>query len=139
MPAIATIGNVEWSIERGDNLAAITPDGTLSVLDNATGGIVTVRARATDGSDVTATMDFTAEAYANGIGCTDTEQAAVTIRPGYREVLIDPNGKPADITISGIGGGIVHRSTAQSAIRIALQPGFYIVKAGQTVKKIGIK
>ncbi len=139
MPAIATIGNVEWSIERGDNLAAIAPDGTLSVLDNATGGIVTVRARATDGSDVTATMDFTAEAYANGIGCTAAERTAVTIRPGYREVLIDPNGKSADITISGIGGGIVHRSTAKSAVRVALQPGFYIVKAGQTVKKIGIK
>lgn len=139
MPAIATIGNVEWSIERGDNLAAIAPDGTLSVLDNATGGIVTVRARATDGSDVTATMDFTAEAYANGIGCTAAERTAVTIRPGYREVLIDPNGKSTDITISGIGGGIVHRSTAKSAVKIALQPGFYIVKAGQTVKKIGVK
>ena len=139
MPVLATIGNVEWSIEQGDNLATIAPDGTLSIRANTTGGIVTLQARAIDGSDVTATIDITAGTYTDGISSTSAATGKATVRPGYREVTVDPNGTTADITIYSIGGGIVHRSVARSAVSIALYPGFYIVKAGTTVQKIGIK
>ena len=95
--------------------------------------------RAIDGSDVTATIDITAGTYTDGISSTSAATGKATVRPGYREVTVDPNGTTADITIYSIGGGIVHRSVARSAVSIALYPGFYIVKAGTTVQKIGIK
>lgn len=139
MPVLATIGNVEWTVTRGNELASIAPDGTLSVLDNTTGGTVTVCARAIDGSDVTATLDLTVEAYASGIDMTDADENMPTVRPGYRSVLIDPHGKSADITIYTANGSILHRSMTSRAVNIPLQPGFYIVKAGSAVKKLVMK
>lgn len=139
MPVLATIGNVEWTVTRGNELASIAPDGTLSVLDNTTGGTVTVCARAIDGSDVTATLDFTVEAYASGIDMTDADENMPTVRPGYRSVLIDPHGKSADITIYTANGSILHRSMTSRAVNIPLQPGFYVVKAGSAVKKLVMK
>lgn len=138
MPVLATIGNVEWSITEGNNLAMIAPDGTLSILENTTGGNVTVCARAIDGSGVEATLSIKAESFATGIADNEI-LAKPTIRTGYREVVVEDIHGTADVTVINSGGSIIYRSSASSTLHIPLQPGFYIVKAGKATKKVVIR
>lgn len=139
LPMTATIGNVEWSITSGESLATIAPDGTLSVLDNTAGGTVTVRARAIDGSAAEETMDFQVEAYSNGISGVTAQGTAPTVKAAQGAVLIDGIEGSVPVTVLNAGGSIVYRTTARAALRIPLQPGLYIVKAGPTVRKVGIR
>ena len=62
LPINATYQAVEWEIIKGDSLATIE-NGLLTARNPNTGGIVTVRATAIDGSGVSATRDITVEAF----------------------------------------------------------------------------
>lgn len=139
LPALATIARVEWSITTGSDLATIASDGTLTALDNTTGGTVTVRARAVDGSSAEATLDITVQSMATGIAAATAAENAPTVRMVNHAVIIDNVTAPTDVTVLTASGAIVHRSVASSQLRIPLQPGFYIVKAGRTVRKVGVR
>lgn len=139
LPALATIARVEWSITTGSDLATIASDGTLTALDNTTGGTVTVRARAVDGSSAEATLDITVQSMDTGIAAATAAENAPTVRMVNHAVIIDNVTAPTDVTVLTASGAIVHRSVASSQLRIPLQPGFYIVKAGRTVRKVGVR
>lgn len=59
-PLHATFKQVKWSIAEGQALASVNADGLLTLLPNETGGTVTVRAEAVDGSGVSAVATFKA-------------------------------------------------------------------------------
>lgn len=140
MPALATIGNVEWSMVQGHGLATVAADGTLSVCTNATGGTVTVCARATDGSGVTSTLDITVEPTTVGIGDeVSPEGHDPIIRVDGRTLTVDPMGGSSDIAVHAINGHLVHRSVANGKVGIRLRPGIYVVKAGRSVRKVCVQ
>lgn len=140
MPAVATIGNVEWSMVQGHELATLEADGTLSVCTNATGGTVTICARATDGSGVTATMDITVQPTTVGIGDeVSAEGHEPIIRVEGRTLTVETCGESVDIAVHAINGHLVHRSVANGKVGIGLRPGIYVVKAGRSVRKLCVQ
>ncbi|MDL2312269.1 FG-GAP-like repeat-containing protein [Bacteroidales bacterium OttesenSCG-928-B11] len=63
-PTNTTYQNIVWSIENGGTLASIDQNGKLQAKGAASGGTVTVRATAVDGSGITNTRDFTVNSFA---------------------------------------------------------------------------
>ncbi len=92
-PVRATLGRVAWSITAGEEYAAISSDGVLTlVATESASGTITVQAKAVDGSEVTATANI-AFAY------TASTAIAVT------GVSLDVNGLTLNV-------GDVHTLTA---------------------------
>ena len=138
-PAFATITSVEWSIVGGENLAAIDADGTLTILDNTTGGTVTIRAKAVDGSGTVATADFTVAPY-TGIATAKTATAQPEITVSDRTVIVSGMAPDTDILVTDMGGRVEYRAKASGTRRIAgLPSGIHIVRAGTTAKKVAIR
>ncbi len=95
-PVRATLGRVAWSVISGEDYAAISSDGVLTlVATESASGTITVQAKAVDGSEVTATANI-AFAY------TASTAIAVT------GVSLDVNGLTLNV-------GDVHTLTATVA------------------------
>ena len=138
MPLMATLARVEWSIAEGEELATIDTDGLLTIKDNTTGGTVTVRARAIDGSGVEQTAAVSVSAYTDGIGGTISDGTPEIIL-GRGSVTIGNVTGRIPVTVVSMQGRLVFSSVITADRRIALAPGLYIVKAGGTVKKVFVK
>lgn len=137
-PATATVALVEWSIVSGESLATITADGLLTIKDNTTGGVVTVQARAIDGSGITATADFGVSEY-TGIGAVEAGNLPRITVEG-RTVVISDMADDTNILVTDIGGRVEYRASASGTRRIGMLPsGVHIVRAGSVVKKVAIR
>ncbi len=138
LPLTATLARVEWSIVEGESLATIDADGLLTIKDNTTGGTVTVRARAIDGSGVEQTATVSVSSYTNGIAGV-TEDSAPEIILGRGCVTIGRVTGRIPASVVDLQGRLIFSSSITADRRIDLAPGFYIVRAGATVKKVFVR
>ena len=138
-PALATITTVEWSIVDGGKLADISPDGILTVKENATGGTVRVQAKAVDGSGVTALADVQAGIY-NGITDTACSAHDISISVKGHAVVIDNLPTDTDVLVADVAGRVEYRACASGSLSItSLSPGLHIVRAGNNVAKVVVR
>lgn len=137
-PALASIGKVEWSLLSGEALAQVSDDGVLQVKAGSLSGEVVVQAKAIDGSGVTATRTFYVPLE---VGVEDVEAAAdgVLISAELGGVKLTGVMQPTEVLVTTTSGMIVHRSTVTADRRISLAPGMYVVKAGNSVRKVMIR
>lgn len=137
-PALASIGKVEWSLLSGETLAQVSDDGVLQVKAGSLSGEVVVQAKAIDGSGVTATRTFYVPLE---VGVEDVEAAAdgVLISAELGGVKLTGVTQPTEVLVTTTSGMIVHRSTVTADRRISLAPGMYVVKAGNSVRKVMIR
>ena len=137
-PALASIGKVEWSLLSGETLAQVSDDGVLQVKAGSLSGEVVVQAKAIDGSGVTATRTFYVPLE---VGVEDVEAAAdgVQISAELGGVKLAGVTQPTEVLVTTTSGMIVHRSTVTADRRISLAPGMYVVKAGNSVRKVMIR
>lgn len=101
-------------------------------------GEVVVQAKAIDGSGVTATRTFYVPLE---VGVEDVEAAAdgVQISAELGGVKLTGVTQPTEVLVTTASGMIVHRSTVTADRRISLVPGMYVVKAGNSVRKVMIR
>ena len=138
-PALATITTVEWSIVDGGELADISPDGVLTVKENATGGTVRVQAKAVDGSGVTALADVNAGIY-NGIADTKSSARGISISVKGRAVVIDNLPTDTDVLVTDMSGRVEYRDCATGNLSItSLASGIHIVRAGKNIAKVVVR
>ena len=137
-PALASIGKVEWSLLSGETLAQVSDDGVLQVKAGSLSGEVVVQAKAIDGSGVTATRTFYVPLE---VGVEDVEAATdgVQISAELGGVKLTGVTQPTEVLVTTTSGMIVHRSTVTADRRISLAPGMYVVKAGNSVRKVMIR
>ena len=137
-PALASIGKVEWSLLSGETLAQVSDDGVLQVKAGSLSGEVVVQAKAIDGSGVTATRTFYVPLE---VGVEDVEAATdgVLISAELGGVKLTGVTQPTEVLVTTTSGMIVHRSTVTADRRISLAPGMYVVKAGNSVRKVMIR
>lgn len=139
-PALATLARVEWSITAGKDLAEIGQNGVLTIKENETGGTVTVQARAIDGSEVFSTMNISVEPYnTTDIHIISNTKGNPVIRIADSGIYVENIQDATDVTVLTMSGAVTYRNRITSDRHILLQSGIYIVKAGQTVKKIAIR
>lgn len=139
-PALATLARVEWSITAGNDLVEIDQNGVLTIKENETGGTVTVQARAIDGSEVFSTMNISVEPYnTTGIHIISNTKGNPVIRIADSGIYVENIQNATDVTVLTMSGAVTYRNRITSDRHILLQSGIYIVKAGQTVKKIAIR
>lgn len=139
-PALATLSRVEWSIIAGNDLAEIDQKGTLKICDNENGGIVTVQARAIDGSEVFGTMNITVAPYHT----TDIRNANLSyivpiIGISNGRVYINNVRNTTDVMILTVTGAVTYHNKIVADTCIHLTKGIYIVKVGEKAKKVYIK
>lgn len=137
-PAQASIGKVEWSIISGESQASISDDGILHVKPGCQSGDVVVQAKAIDGSGVTATRTFYVPVEA-GVKDVTSETNGVVINAVQGGVALSGVTRNTDVLVSTIGGRVIHRSTVTTDHPISLSPGTYVVRAGNTVRKMIIR
>ena len=137
-PALASIGKVEWSLLSGETLAQVSDDGVLQVKAGSLSGEVVVQAKAIDGSGVTATRTFYVPLE---VGVEDVEAATdgVQISAELGGVKLTGVTQSTEVLVTTTSGMIVHRSTVTADRRISLAPGMYVVKAGNSVRKVMIR
>lgn len=137
-PALASIGKVEWSLLSGEKLAQVSDDGVLQVKAGSLSGDVVVQAKAIDGSGVTATRTFYVPLE---VGVEDVEATAdgVLISAELGGVKLTGVTQPTEVLVTTTSGMIVHRSTVTADRRISLAPGMYVVRAGNSVRKVMIR
>ena len=137
-PALASIGKVEWSLLSGEKLAQVSDDGVLQVKAGSLSGDVVVQAKAIDGSGVTATRTFYVPLE---VGVEDVEATAdgVLISAELGGVKLIGVTQPTEVLVTTTSGMIVHRSTVTADRRISLAPGMYVVRAGNSVRKVMIR
>ena len=137
-PALASIGKVEWSLLSGEKLAQVSDDGVLQVKAGSLSGDVVVQAKAIDGSGVTATRTFYVPLE---VGVEDVEATAdgVLISAELGGVKQTGVTQPTEVLVTTTSGMIVHRSTVTADRRISLAPGMYVVRAGNSVRKVMIR
>ena len=137
-PALASIGKVEWSLLSGETLAQVSDDGVLQVKAGSLSGDVVVQAKAIDGSGVTATRTFYVPLE---VGVEDVEATAdgVLISAELGGVKLTGVTQPTEVLVTTTSGMIVHRSTVTADRRISLAPGMYVVRAGNSVRKVMIR
>ena len=137
-PALASIGKVEWSLLSGETLAQVSDDGVLQVKAGSLSGEVVVQAKAIDGSGVTATRTFYVPLE---VGVEDVEAATdgVQISAELGGVKLTGVTQPTEVLVTTASGMIVHRSAVTADRRISLAPGMYVVKAGNSVRKVMIR
>lgn len=137
-PVVSTVANVEWSIIGGGNLASINTEGVLTIKDNTTGGIITVQAKAVDGSGVTATADFTVSAFSDIAITEDVQLPEITVEGRY--VIVSGMTNNTNILVTDISGRVEYSDNTSGTIRIGTLPnGIHIIRAGSVVKKIFIR
>lgn len=137
-PALASIGKVEWSLLSGETLAQVSDDGVLQVKAGSLSGEVVVQAKAIDGSGVTATRTFYVPLE---VGVEDVEAATdgVLISAELGGVKLTGVTQPTEVLVTTTSGMIVHRSTVTADRRISLAPGMYVLRAGNSVRKVMIR
>lgn len=136
-PVGATLRQVNWSIDEGAALACIDADGLLTLLPGGTGGTVTVRATAIDGSGVTATTRLKASAT-TGMGHITAD--GPRLRLGADGSLYVENVKsPVRVRIYAADGRLAFTQRFTADGRIApehLPQGAGVAVAGSTALKI---
>lgn len=139
-PALATLSRVEWSITAGNELAEIDQKGLLKICDNENGGIVTVQARAIDGSDVFGTMNISVSPYhPTDIRNTNLSYDIPIIGISNGRVYVNNVHNTTDVMILTVSGAVTYRNKIVSDTCIPLTKGIYIVKVGEKVRKVYIK
>ncbi len=134
-PLNTTYQNIVWSIEEGSNLATIDQTGQLKGMSNATGGIVTVKATAIDGSQTVATRSFTVGAISGETSIPESpvvkEHKAPVIYPNpVKETLfIDYSNEIKNMIILNSSGVIVKKENQDiKEINVSSLPaGIYII------------
>ncbi len=137
-PVQATIGAVEWSILSGEATATLSAGGTLSVIPGSKGGDVVVQAKATDGSGVTATRTFNVPVNV-GVDAMIDESEPVRISASVGKVMVSNVHKPMPMLVTSLSGTPVCSVTVSSDHSVSLPAGLYVVKVGNTVRKVMVK
>ena len=137
-PAQASIGTVEWYLLSGETTATLSSDGTLSLIPGSKGGNVVVQARATDGSGVTATRTFNVPTHV-GVDAITDESKPVRIYASVGKVVVTNVHKPTPMLVTRISGTPVCSIMVSSDRSVSLPAGIYVVKAGDTVRKVIVK
>ena len=135
-PVLATIANVEWSIVEGAEFATIDKNGVFTANMGSKAGSVVVQAKAIDGSGVVAKRTFDIP-QSTGVSAVTDGVSAVTILSGYGHVFV--KNASGLITVTTVSGAVVHRSVVEGERKLYLPAGIYIVKAGNTVKKVVVR
>ena len=135
MPAQASIGTVEWSILSGDAIATLSADGVLSVIPGSKGGTVVVQAKATDGSGIIATRTFNVPVNA-GVDAVYNDSKPISICVLLDKVVVKNIHKPTPMLVTQINGIPIYSAVISSNHSVSLPTGIYIVKVGNTVRKV---
>ena len=123
-PALATLARVEWSIIAGEEFAEISQDGTLSSTKSNKAGVVTVQARAIDGSDVTAKIDITTEAFlTKGDANGDMKVNVSDIVEIVNDILGKPSAKYNRNAADVNGDGQVNVTDIVNVVNIIMTSG----------------
>lgn len=80
MPVSAAYQRVTWSMADGEQLATVNSYGVVTALPNNTGGYVTIKAEATDGSGTSATIQLYIEPIDKPSGIDDATTADMSLR-----------------------------------------------------------
>ncbi len=124
-PLNTTYQNVIWSIEDGSHLATIDQTGQLKGISNSTGGTVTVRVTAIDGSQTVATRVFTVEAISGG---TSIPESPVEDKPNA--IILYPNPAKQELFILS--------ETRIESVKIYNQSGVCVLNNEGFVEKMNI-
>ncbi len=136
LPLGTTLKRVQWSVIEGEALADVSQDGTVTLLDNTTGGNVTVEAAATDGSGISETVTLTAAAYTD-IAPTAAD-AEVNVRIAAGTLHIEGISKTTTVRLFNLQGITVLQKETDVDLHIPTGglKGIYILQVGRTTKKL---
>ena len=134
LPLSAAYQRVAWSIVDGEELAEVNAYGVVTARTNTTGGYVTVKASATDGSGAEATLQLWVDAITSGVDNVEGD-GGVSLRvypqPTHGVLYISSSSEVVQLWLYDASGTMVEGIKRQGIEMVdmgGLPAGLYILR-----------